>query len=232
MVVVAFNEERWIGPYLRSLRAQDYPRPWYEIIVVDNGSTDRTAEIARSLGARVVFEPVRGVARARQRGAAAARGEILAGTDADAMAPPSWLAEIGKGFARDPALAAMTGPILLYRGTPLEVWFVKHISNGSTRFTYTLRRGLFPGTNFAVRASEFWRVGGFNSVLLSGEDIDLAMRLSAVAKTMYNPEMVMYVSARRAGEGYRNVFLRASLDFIRVVLLGLPPSGKDFVPIR
>ena len=75
VVVPALNEEKYIGHCLSSLRAQHYPRELYEIIVVDNASTDRTAEIARRFGLKVVFEPQRGVGRARHRGAQEARGE-------------------------------------------------------------------------------------------------------------------------------------------------------------
>jgi glycosyltransferase involved in cell wall biosynthesis len=60
VVVPALNEEKYVGKCLSSLRAQSYPRELYEIIVVDNASTDRTAEIARGFGVKVVYESQRG----------------------------------------------------------------------------------------------------------------------------------------------------------------------------
>ncbi|MDH7485682.1 MAG: glycosyltransferase family A protein [Anaerolineae bacterium] len=69
---------------------------------MDNASTDATAEIARRFGARVVREPRKGVARARQTGFEAARGEIIASTDADTRVPPYWLARIVAHFEADP----------------------------------------------------------------------------------------------------------------------------------
>jgi glycosyltransferase involved in cell wall biosynthesis len=93
IVVPAYNEASYVGAALRSLQAQDYPGP-YEIIVVDNNSTDGTGEIAASYGVTVVKEMEPGVCQARQRGTAEARGEIVVSTDADTVQPIDWLSRI------------------------------------------------------------------------------------------------------------------------------------------
>jgi glycosyltransferase involved in cell wall biosynthesis len=232
VVVPALNEEKYIGQCLASLRAQTYSPELHEIIVVDNASTDRTSEIARRFGAKVVYEPERGVGRARHRGALEARGEIIAGTDADAIAQPTWLEEIARAFTRHERLGAVTGPILVHDGKGLDRWGAKCISNPATRLSFAVGRGVVLGNNFAVRTRDYWRVGGFDTSLLSAEDIDLGARLSEVTRTMFNPNMVMYVSARRTREGYLRLFLRTSADYVRVVLLRMPPVGEDFVPLR
>jgi len=232
VVVPALNEEKYIGQCLASLRAQRYPRALYEIIVVDNASTDRTSEIALGFRVRVVREPVRGVGRARHRGAREARGEIIAGTDADSVAPPNWLEEIARAFRRDEALGAVTGPTLFHDGSSFDRWSARYVCNWATTLSYTLGRGVISGNNFAVRTRDYWRVGGFNTSLFSAEDIDLGARLSAVTRTLFDPNMIMYVSARRTREGQPKLLLRTSQDYVRVVFLGMPPSGKDFVPIR
>ena len=232
VVVPALNEQKYIGKCLSSLRVQTYPRELYEIIVVDNASTDRTAEIARGFGVKVVHEPEGGVGRARHRGAEEARGEIIAGTDADAIAPPTWLEAIARAFRSDQALGAATGPIALHDGNRLQCWWARHVYNGVTRLCYTVGRGVINGNNFAVRTRDYWRVGGFNTSLLSAEDMDLGVRLSAVTRTIYSPKMVMYVSARRVREGYGTILLGSSKQYVRVVILGRPPVGKEFVQIR
>ena len=86
VVIPAYNEADYLPAALRSLRAQDFPGA-VEVIVVDNGSTDGTADLARRLGARVVEEHAPGVCAARQRGTLAARGEIVVSTDADTVHP-------------------------------------------------------------------------------------------------------------------------------------------------
>lgn len=232
VVVPALNEERYIGQCLASLRAQSCPRDLYEIIVVDNASTDRTSEIARGFGVNVVYEPQRGVARARHRGAEEARGEIIAGTDADTIAPRTWLEEIATAFHADEELGAVTGPILVHDGNTLDRVGARFISNPATRLSYILGRGVVIGNNFAVRARDYRRVGGFDTSLLSAEDIDLGARLSEVTRTSFSPNMVMYVSGRRTREGYLKLFVRTSGDYLRVVLLRMPPAGEDFVAIR
>ena len=232
VVVPALNEEKYIGRCLSSLTCQTYPRGLYEIIVVDNGSIDRTAEIARKYGAKVVYEPKRGVGPARRRGAEEARGEVIAGTDADTIAPPTWVQAIARAFSSDEALGAVTGPILLHDGNSFQRWAARCVSNPATRLSFAVGRGVIVGNNFAVRARDYWTVGGFDASLFSAEDIDLGARLSAVTRTVYGPTMAMYVSARRTREGYVRLFLRTAQDYVRVVFLGMPPAGKDFVPIR
>jgi len=92
MVIPARNAERTLGACLRSLREIDYPQEACEIIVVDDGSTDRTAEIARSLGAQVVTGSFRCIPEIRNAGARAAQGEIIVHMDSDMV--------VGRGFLR------------------------------------------------------------------------------------------------------------------------------------
>ena len=92
VIVPAFNEELYLPRSLSSLqRAAADCECGVELIVVDNASTDRTAETARVSGARVVCEPVRNVARVRNAGAAAAHGEVLVFVDADTIVPHEFL---------------------------------------------------------------------------------------------------------------------------------------------
>jgi glycosyltransferase involved in cell wall biosynthesis len=232
VVIPALNEEKYIGRCLSSLRAQTYPGELYEIIVADNASTDRTSEIAREYGASVAYEAERGVARARHRGAQEAKGEIIAGTDADTVASPTWLEEIARAFRSDETLGAVTGPILLRDGNRLERWFVRYVYNGAMRLSHTFGRGVLEGNNFAVRTRDYWRVGGFNVSLLSAEDMDLGARLSAVTRTIFDPNIIVHVSPRRRQEGYVKVVLRGFREYVRVVFLRMPPAGGDFDPIR
>ena len=86
VVIPAYNEEQYLPACLRALRQQKDAPP-FEVIVVDNASTDSTACIAGQFGAHVVAEPRKGVARARQSGFEAARAPIVASTDADTIVP-------------------------------------------------------------------------------------------------------------------------------------------------
>lgn len=94
VVIPALNEERVIGECLRALSAQTYSRERMEVVVVDNGSTDRTAQIATSCGARVMHASERSAYVARNAAIAATDGDYLAFTDADCVADPMWIEQL------------------------------------------------------------------------------------------------------------------------------------------
>lgn len=232
VVVPAFNEEKYIAKCLAALQAQDYPRESYEVIVVDNASSDRTVAIAAQFGVRVIFEPRKGVARARQGGAEVARGEIIAGLDADSIPPQQWLAAIDRAFRHQPSLGAVTGPVYFYDGKFREQWFTRYLSNPAVHITHLLGRGWLQGNNFAVKKTLFFSVGGFNTLLLSGEDVDLSLRLHGVTRLAFDQQMAMLISSRRAGEGYGNHLRRSVANYIRVVFLKKPPYSGYVVDVR
>ena len=128
VVIPAYNEEQYLGRCLAALARQTYPADRFEVIVVDNGSTDTTAEIARRYGGvRVITKPRKGVARARQAGFAAARGAVIASTDADTVVPPFWVARIAEYFRADPALGAVYGPVYWPDGRQMEQLLVRYL---------------------------------------------------------------------------------------------------------
>ncbi|MBL8848406.1 MAG: glycosyltransferase family 2 protein [Planctomycetaceae bacterium] len=100
VVIPALNEEQVIADCLRALQGQTWPRDRYEVIVVDNGSADRTADIARSLGARVLYATERSAYVARNAAIAASTGDYLAFTDADCVPAACWIADLVAADAR------------------------------------------------------------------------------------------------------------------------------------
>ena len=109
IVVPAYNEAAYLGRALQALQDQDYNGN-YEIIVVDNNSTDDTVAVAARYGVRIVSEPQQGVCAARQRGVEHAQGEIIISTDADTMQPRDWLRTIDACFAPSEQVVAVAGP--------------------------------------------------------------------------------------------------------------------------
>lgn len=175
IVIPAFNEEKLLASSLQSLKAAadraftSANIPW-EWIVCDNNSTDRTAEIAREAGARVVFEPVNQIGRARNTGAAAASGEWLLFIDADSRPSGDLLADV---------VALTRRPDVLLAGSTIA------LDDGSLPFRMTcglwnlmsrLRR-LVAGSFILVRTAAFREVGGFDLKFFAGEELDLAVRL-------------------------------------------------------
>jgi glycosyltransferase involved in cell wall biosynthesis len=112
-IVCAFNEAPILPACLHSLLSQT--RPPDEIVVVNNASTDETAAVARAVpGVRVVEEPIKGLAAAREAARRVATGDLLAYVDADCRVPLQWLERMEQRFLRRPAVVAVSGPYRFY----------------------------------------------------------------------------------------------------------------------
>lgn len=180
IIVPAYNEEGLLGQTLRSIREAATAFTgigWdYELIVCDNNSTDRTAEIARDEGASVVFEPLNQIGRARNTGASIATGHWVLFIDADSTPSRELFAEAATLVARNEVLFAgavvkLDGELSRLDAAFLQAW------NFLSR---TLR--WMAGSFVLVEATAFREVGGFSEQLFAGEELDLSRRLKAVAR--------------------------------------------------
>ena len=228
VVIPAFNEERYLGACLRALHKQTYPADHYEMIVVNNASTDATATVARRHGAHVVWEPQRGIARARQAGFRAAKGEIIASTDADTVVPPDWIERIVTDFEAHPEWGGLYGPVHWPEGQLHERLIMRYPITWILALSNRLGRSYWIGSNFAVRRDPFWQVGGFNEAWESGEDGELALRMGRITQIGFDPKLVVYSSNRRVREGAWSLFRRTLLSRYRTMVLRqtpLPPPA-------
>lgn len=206
VVIPAHNEAEYIQACLESLRLQQFTHP-YEVIVVNNGSTDATVMKVTSYQERWPLFPVRlleeprlGIARACQTGFAAARYDIIARTDADTTVLPDWLARLTKHFA-DPKVMAVGGSVA-YEDNNFFTW------NSRTFHGWHTNWGIpyFFGTNLAIRRAAFEAIHGFNIELRRTEDIDVSRRLwlrySQPGQLIYDPNLTVRTSLRK----YRNLY--------------------------
>jgi glycosyltransferase involved in cell wall biosynthesis len=229
VVIPAYNEKEYLQPCLRALRRQTFPADQFEVIVVDNASTDATAAVARRLGAQVVTEPRKGVSRARQVAFQAARGPIIASTDADTRVPPDWLARIAAHFGHDPALGGVYGPVHWPDGRPVEQLMLRYPGTWALWASNRAGRSLWWGSNFAVRREVFWQAGGFPVDWPSGEDTDLSLRVSRFAPVRFDPALVVWASNRRTQEGGRQITRRGLVNVVnRFLLCRAPLAMPDF----
>lgn len=180
LVVPAFNEEKLLATSLRSIKAAAeafHARGWkWELIVCDNNSTDRTAEVARTEGALVVFEPVNQIGRARNAGAAAATGDWLVFVDADSY--PS------RELFADTADAMSTGQFI-GGGVTVKLdeffpgmWFFTCLWNTTSRL-----RKWCAGSFIFCETKAFRDIGGFSAEFFASEELDLSKRLAALGKS-------------------------------------------------
>lgn len=225
VIVCAHNEEAFLGSCLHSLLAQT--RPPDEIVVVNNDSTDRTGEIARSIkGVVVVDEPRRGLVIARERGRSVARSDLLVFVDADCRAPLAWLSRIERRFVRSGALVALSGTYRFYDWdwcgrTLIGLYDVTLGPATHVLVKYILRIGVvFYGGNFAVRREALAQIGGFDtSIEFHGEDTNLGRRLFRIGRVALCNRCFLYTSARRYNAlGKGRVFRLYVRNFVSEIL--------------
>lgn len=177
VIIPAYNERSFLADTLANLQLAMKTVPSLgEIIVVDNDSTDNTAEIARNYGARVVFEPFRQIARARNSGARAANSSFLVFLDADTVLPPVLLSQALKLLASGTCCG---GGTLLNFDTPLPF-----LADRLVRFWNWLSKTnrLAAGSFIFCLARAFFKIGGFDEKTYAGEEISLSRRISAWGK--------------------------------------------------
>jgi glycosyltransferase involved in cell wall biosynthesis len=200
VIMCVHNGEATMADQLEALAGQDYDGPW-ELLVVDNASSDGTGAIARAWSDRLPMLRVveandrLGLAHARNVGAAAARGQILAFCDADDVADPGWLSGLTQ---------ALEGADLAGGALELEL-----LNSGLAQYW----RGMFKerldwpyldylpyvvGANFAIRRQAYEAVGGCDERFLTcGDDVDLSWRVQrAGGRLVFTPAPVMHYRLR------------------------------------
>lgn len=228
VVIPALNEEKYIGTTLEGLRKQTFTN--FETIVVDGGSTDRTREIAER-HARVIVLRKRGTGRARNLGAASAKGRILLFLDADTL-PSRKLLDTYSSIMKDTDVVAATGPIF-----PLEKAGWKYmrgyrlVSIYFVKLSMKLHRPVFMGSNFAVRKSAFDRVNGFRDNMISYEDWELSNRLKRQGRMVYSMDATVQTSIRRVRKwGMARYFWFYATNFLKFHIF--KESHKEYKPVR
>lgn len=214
VVIPAYNEEEYIGRCLKSLKEQTVAP--YEIIVVDNNCTDSTAEVARQYGVTVLREKEQGMIPARNAGYTAAKGDLIARTDSDAVLPPDWIAKIQKVWSEGHP-AALSGPITYY-DLPM------HSPGYSKLFFHFFKSvcGYYPvlGPNCILEKS-MWNT--IQDKVCSRdkdvhEDLDLAIHIAQQnGQIVYDPSLLVKVSGRRIVNRPESFFLEYAVRFLKTV---------------
>jgi glycosyltransferase involved in cell wall biosynthesis len=205
VVVPVLDGAATIGAMLAALQAQSLDRAAFEVIVVDNGSRDRTREIVAGFGVRLLDEARPGPSAARNRGIRAAVAGLIAHLDADTLPTRTWLAELLAPFT-DPKVVLVGGRTLSFRPeTPAERYIEAcgHYTPGSNVFRSEFP--FVPSMNMAVRRTPALEIGGFAEHLRTAEDVDFSYRLlrHTGAAITYQPRAVLFHRNRRDGAALR-----------------------------
>jgi glycosyltransferase involved in cell wall biosynthesis len=208
IVIPAHNEEAVIGQTLQMLfsSAKSLDAD-FEVIVVDDASTDRTASIAAGLGARVVPVNLRKISAVRNAGAREARGDVLIFVDADTLVSPKVLLEVRKALAKGAigggARVALEGGVPLWGRILTEILV-------QAFFRLKLAGGCF----MFARRSAFEQVGGFDEEYFASEEVYLSRALKTVGRFVIVPEPVI-TSGRKFRMFSARQFIRQAMTILR-----------------
>jgi glycosyltransferase involved in cell wall biosynthesis len=228
LIIPAYNEEAQIGACLDSI-IKHAGGKLHEIIVVDNASTDRTADIARTWpGVRVTSEPERGPTRARDAGNKVATGDLIAYVDADTRVPPGWVDKIFAEFAANPSMVSLSGPAHYFDASPLERMLLSLSWWIAAPLMYRLTGYMIYGANVVIRKDILDKVGGFNRTIdFYGDETELARRLRHHGAVVFKMSFFMNCSARRfRKEGILWTSIVYSMNYVWPVLFGKPYTLK------
>lgn len=181
VIVPVHNGAGTIEACVRALLAQDYPRDRYEVLVVDNRSTDGTPELVAREPVRLLREEaIQGSYAARNRGIREARGEVLAFTDADCIAHPGWIRQGVRALAQ-PGVGCVGGRILAHAPRTLAQRYAAAtgaLSQEAALWENAFKPAVYTANAFYPKAA-VERVGGFDPRVRSGGDADLAWRVQS-----------------------------------------------------
>ena len=217
IIVPAFNEEKLIAASLRSMQdaARSFTRRGWEteFIVCDNNSSDATAALASAAGARVVFEPVNQIARARNTGAGAARGDWLIFIDADSHPTPELFDEVAGQMESGRCLA---GGCTVRMD---ERHFIGDCGTALWNFVSLAMRWA-AGSFIFCQAEAFRQVGGFNVELFASEELDLSKRLKKLARASGKKMIILHRHPLRTSARKMRLYSRAELGtFLKNAIL-------------
>jgi glycosyltransferase involved in cell wall biosynthesis len=221
VVVPAYNEERLLGESLGAIRhaLEAFQGAGWdaELIVCDNNSTDRTAEIARAEGAAVVFEPLNQIARARNTGARAATGEWLIFVDADSTPSVPLFQETRAKIEEGQCVAG--GATVAYDTAP--AWAKLAIASWN-RLSRLARWAA--GSFIFCEAAAFREAGGFNEALYASEEVDLFRRLKRLARARGRTIEILHRHPLRTSE--RKLRLYTPGDFLSFLVKTALTGGR------
>ena len=221
VIVPAYNEQELIAACLDSLLDQTLDNEYYEIIVVDNNSSDLTARIALSKGVRVERETRKGYVHAIRKGIEVSQTDLVAFTDADCRVPPNWLDQILIHFESSTKVVGVGGKLSFYDISPIVDKTVQSI----LYFNKAL-----PGNNMAIKREALHQIGGVDPNINLTVDYWLTLKLRKVGRLKVDKHLVVNTSGRR----FKGSFDSDIKYFINVMSMQVSskPLFYDFPDIR
>lgn len=211
VVIPAYNEEEYLPKTLASIRSLE--RKPDEVIVVNASSIDKTGEVAKQYGARVLTEEKRTIGYSRQMGLKAAKGDVVVFTDADAVVPRDWLTKIEAMLTRPGVVGVFGG----FRVPDGPWWYRLYINTLqpllNVIYWKLFRIPMASGQNMAFYKKVALSVGGFPEEYKIAEDIEIARRMMTAGKIIFRQDFYVQASGRRGFEGFGKLMSRITQVF-------------------
>jgi cellulose synthase/poly-beta-1,6-N-acetylglucosamine synthase-like glycosyltransferase len=233
IVIPVYNGASTIRLCLDAILSQDFPREQFEVIVVDNNSTDGTPEIVKQYPVLLLYErELQGPHAATNTGVRQAQGDIVAFTDSDCIPQRGWLSTLVAPFA-DENVVGVGGKIEAYQPRTRIEWFLQeevHLFRNCVRLSESFPASVITG-NAAYRTSALRQVGLFNANLYTGAEVDLAWRVQwATGKeVVYVPESIVYHIFRPT---LRRMFRHFRIYGYSEILLGTLHKDRSDYPMK
>lgn len=212
-IIPAKNEEEYIEDCIKSVKNQ---KGNYEIIVVDSGS-DRTGQIARKMGAKVLREERKGPGIARNTGAKKAKGDVFVFMDADVRIGKDFLGKIEKHFARSIAGGICHMSAYDPKGGMEKIAY--RIPNLIARLLLGMGFSITHGSLFVYKRDIFEKAGMFNPEMMTNEDHDMAKRASRFGRFVFFGDVRIQTSARRVNRmgaiGAIKTYMKSTVFFLK-----------------
>ena len=191
VIIPAKNEQGYLPSCLGSLTRLDYSKEAYEILVIDNGSTDSTVEIAQQYGAQVFVRPELTIAGLRNFGASNAQGRFLVFLDADCTVAPNWLSAASLWLDQVDVCCFGNPPEIPEQSTWVQkAWCLVRRKRNTVE-----EAGWLESAHMFIRKEAFDRVHGFDETLATCEDYDLSLRLKKHGR-MITDKRIMVIHHR------------------------------------
>jgi glycosyltransferase involved in cell wall biosynthesis len=228
VIIPAYNEEKYIGACLASLKRQQF-NGTFEIILGDGSSTDNTPKIARDYGAQVVREQFGTPSGGRYAATQIAKGKVFAFISADVEATPGWIQETYNVY-RDRRVAWSVGSIRPLEGNILEE-IGAVVLNFFAHYLNSMGIAYVNADNLSARAESYRKIGGFNPNLVTAEDTDLGRRLMKAGRFKFAGKAKTLLSMRRVRKwGYFRFVIFHTTNFFVTHIFSSPSQRYD--PVR
>ncbi len=228
VIIPVYNEEKILASCLNNLFHQDFPRKSYEVIVVNNNSTDNSAEIAKKFPVKLIDESRKGLLYARNAGFKKSKGKYFINLDADCLVPKNWLQNIYSHFKNDEKIALVTGPYrCISKKEEKDNWnkfLTKIILNWQNIFK---KPPAYYGGNVAIKKSAFIKIGGYD-LRYHTDQLSILKKLNKIGgKSVLDPKLEVVSSPRRTKGRFLKWIIKEVVFLYVINNLWVKITGKN-----